>query len=310
MLWRERLRRLQTRVPDSSWLWAIFTIVAAAAQTVRNAAQRHLTHALGTAGATHVRFLFGLPFALMFLAAVIAATGAAPPRPQAAFFGWVFVGAVAQIIATAMMLAAMRERSFAVTIAYTKTEPVQVALFGLVFLGDRLTFPMAIAILIATGGVMAMSVRRGQTGGPRPVLLGLTAGGFFALAAVGFRGTIVALADADFLMAATFTLCVGLTLQAALLSLYLFVRERAALVAILHAWRPSLLAGFMGALASQFWFLGFALTSAANVRTLALVEVLFAQAVARFAFGQKASPREAIGMVLIVGGVALLLASQ
>ena len=38
-----------------------------------------------------------------------------------------------------------------------------------------------------------------------------------------------------------------------------------------------MLAGFMGAFASQFWFLAFALTAAANVRTLALVEVLFAQ---------------------------------
>ena len=297
-------------MPDPSWLWAIFTIIAAAAQTVRNATQRRLTSALGTAGATHVRFLFGLPFALVFLAVIIAATGGVPPRPQTAFFGWVFVGAVTQIVATAMMLAAMSERSFAVTIAYTKTEPVQVALFGLVFLGDRLTVPMAVAILIATAGVMAMSVQPRGMGSLRPVLLGLTAGAFFALAAVGFRGAIATLADADFLMAATFTLCVGLTLQAALLSLYLFIRERAVLVAILRAWRPSLLAGLMGALASQFWFLGFALTSAANVRTLALIEVLFAQAVARFAFRQKATPREAIGMVLIVGGVALLLAAQ
>jgi drug/metabolite transporter (DMT)-like permease len=66
----------------------------------------------------------------------------------------------------------------------------------------------------------------------------------------------------------------------------------------------------MGALASQFWFLGFALTSAANVRTLGLVEVLFAQAASRFVFGQRATAREAIGMLLIVAGVALLLGSQ
>ena len=79
------------------------------------------------------------------------------------------------------------------------------------------------------------------------------------------------------------------------------------LVAILRAWRPSLFAGFMGALASQFWFLAFALTSAANVRTLALVEVLFAQAISRFAFGQPTARREAFGIVLIVVGVALLI---
>ena len=61
------------------------------------------------------------------------------------------------------------------------------------------------------------------------------------------------------------------------------------LIAIFKAWRPSLFAGFMGALASQFWFLAFALATAASVRTLALVEVLFAQAISRFVFGQPTS---------------------
>jgi hypothetical protein len=91
---------------------------------------------------------------------------------------------------------------------------------------------MTIAIVIATGGVMAMSVRPGRNGEVRPVLLGLTAGGFFAFAAVCYRGAIVDLAAPDFLMAASFTLCVALTLQAALLSLYLFVRERSVLLAM------------------------------------------------------------------------------
>jgi drug/metabolite transporter (DMT)-like permease len=43
------------------------------------------------------------------------------------------------------------------------------------------------------------------------------------------------------------------------------------------------------------------------VRTLALVEVLFAQAISRFVFGQPTAPREAAGIVLVVLGVALLL---
>ena len=48
-----------------------FTLIAAAGQTVRNAMQRELTATLGTVGATHVRFLFGFPFALVFLAGVL-----------------------------------------------------------------------------------------------------------------------------------------------------------------------------------------------------------------------------------------------
>src|SRR5438105_2291028 len=178
---------------DPSWLWALFTIIAAAAQTVRNATQRELTAKLGTVGATHVRFLFGFPF---------------------------------------------------------------------------------------------------------------------ALAAVAFRGAILHLGGSSYVMAATLTVVVGLMLQSVLLSLYLRMREPEVFVVIVRAWRPSLFAGFMGALASQFWFLAFALATAASVRTLALVEVLFAQAISRLAFRQRTSLQEGAGIVLIVIGVTLVLWAQ
>jgi drug/metabolite transporter (DMT)-like permease len=290
------------------WLWAVFTVLAAAAQTARNATQHELTARLGTVGATHVRFLFGLPFALLFLIGVAAASGGALPKMTALFWPWVGMGAVAQILATALMLAAMNDRSFVVTIAYTKTEPVQAAIFGLALLGDPLTLPLALAILIASGGVFLMSWKRGpQAGGARPVLLGIGSGGLFGLAAVGFRGAILSLEAQSFVLAATYSLAVSLLIQTLLLSLYLALRERRVLAAILRAWRPSLFAGFMGATASAFWFLGFALTTAANVRTLGLVEVLFAQGVSALLFRQPVSAREGMGIAGVVIGVGLLL---
>jgi uncharacterized membrane protein len=129
----------------------------------------------------------------------------------------------------------------------------------------------------------------------------------FGLSAVGFRGAILSLGLPSYLMAATFTLVVGLLLQSVLLSAYLWLRDPAVLTAIMRAWRPSLFAGFVGALASQFWFLAFALATAASVRTLALVEVLFAQAISRFVFKQPTTRREALGIVLIVIGCTLLI---
>src|SRR5439155_785245 len=194
---------------SASWLWVVFTVLAAAGQTARNAMQRELTTTLGTVGATHVRFLFGFPFALLFLLGVALATGAPLPRPSLSFIPWLLVGALFQIGATATMLAA------------------------------------------------------------------------------------------------TFTLACGLVLQAALLTAYLALRDRAVLAAIAAQWRRSLFAGFMGATASEFWFLAFALATAASVRTLALVEVLFAQAISAFIFKQPTSPREGIGMAMIVIGVVM-----
>src|SRR6476659_4756970 len=141
------------------WLWIVFTLLAAAGQTARNAMQRELTASLGTVGATHVRFLFGFPFALLFLAGVAFFSGAALPRPGLNFIPWLLVGALAQIAATALMLASMGQRSFVVTIAYIKTEPIQVAIFGLLFLGDPVNLPMMLAIVIATAGVLVMSYK-------------------------------------------------------------------------------------------------------------------------------------------------------
>jgi drug/metabolite transporter (DMT)-like permease len=290
-------------------LWIPFTVLAAACQTARNAMQRELTAKLGTVGATHVRFLFGFPFALVFLGGVFMATGLPMPVLPWMFWPWAVVGAGAQILATALMLATMNDRSFVVTIAYIKTEAIQAAIFGLIFLGDPLTIGMVVAILVATAGVVIMSLKGkgAMEGGYRPVALGLFSGAVFAISAVGYRGAILSLGLASFLLAATLTLAIGLILQAGLLTLYLALRDRTVLTAIARAWRPSLFAGFMGATASEFWFLAFALTSVANVRTLALVEVLFAQAITIFAFKQATTTRDALGIALIVAGVLLLI---
>ena len=293
------------------WLWAVFTVIAAAGQTLRNALQRELIGRLGTVGATHVRFLFGLPFACVFLAIVLAATGLAVPPFSLAVFGWTALGGVAQIAATALMLAAMRSRSFVVTTALIKTEPVLVAIFALVILGEQPSLLTVLALLIATGGVLVLSWPHTATGGAardwQSVALGVAAAACFALSAVGFRGAVRGLGTPSFVVAASTILVAGLALQTALLTAWLLLFDRSGLAAIFRLWRPSLAAGFLGAFASQFWFLAFAVASVAQVRTLALVEVIFAQILSRNLFRQGASGREYAGMGLILAGVVLLL---
>jgi uncharacterized membrane protein len=140
--------------------------------------------------------------------------------------------------------------------------------------------------------------------------MGLGSAAFFAVSAVGFRGAIVSVESMGFVMAATFALAVGLFLQAAALSIWLALREPGVLTATLKLWRPSMTAGFMGAFASQFWFLAFSLASAASVRTLGLVDVIFAQAVSHYVFRQRTTLREAIGIMVLVAGLVLLLATH
>jgi drug/metabolite transporter (DMT)-like permease len=292
-------------------LWIPFTIVAALGQVARNAMQRSLTGPLGTWGATNIRFLFGFPFSVIFFVVVMVTTGDHLPSPSAAFWPWLLVGALCQIVATGLMLVAMNDRSFVVTTAYLKTEAIQTAIFGFVFLGDHLTVLKVVAILIATIGVVVTALRPGgekNFADLKPTIIGLVAAAAFALSAIGFRGAIITLSGVTFVTAASYTLVFGLFVQTLVLTIYLLARAPDVLKKILGLWKPSMFAGFMGAFASQFWFLAFALTAAANVRTLALVEVLFAQAVAYYSFKQPISARELSGIALIVLGVALLVA--
>lgn len=291
-------------------LWIPFTVIAAVGQVARNAMQRSLTKPLGTWGATNIRFLFGFPFSLLFLGAVLVASGDHLSLPPSAFWPWLLLGALSQIVGTGLMLLAMNDRSFVVTTAYLKTEAIQTAIFGFVFLGDHLTWLKVLAIVVATVGVVVTALRPGgekSFAELKPTILGLVAAAAFALSAVGFRGAIINVPNVSFVTAASFTLVLGLFAQTAILTIYLLWRAPKVLQAILGLWKPSLFAGFMGAFSSQFWFLAFALTAAANVRTLALIEVLFAQGVAYYSFKQPIAPRELAGIALIIIGVAVLV---
>ena len=293
------------------WLWAVFTVIAAGAQTARNVMQRDLVGTVGTQGATYVRFLFGLPFALLFLGAQLLLIDAPLPIPGLHALGWAAVGALMQTMATALMLVSMQDRSFVVTIAFTKTEPVIIAILSIVILQEVPTPMTALAIVVATAGVMLMSLPPRAQGAERPglkaALIGLASGACFGFSATGYRMSMVGLESGSFILTASVTMVTGLAIQCAAILGWLLLRDRALLGAIIRSWRPSLLAGFMGALATQFWFLAFAITNPIRVRTLALVEVPFAQVVSRRIFKQRMSNAEIAGMALIVAGVVLLL---
>lgn len=297
-----------------SYLWILATLIASAAQTARNAAQSGLTARIGTLGATQVRFLFGLPFAIAFLWLASLGTGEPPPNLTAASLAYTALGAIAQIAATALMLLTMKSRSFAVTTAWLKTEPVMVALLAAATIGDPLTLPTLAAIGVATAGVVILSTKPETTrlmlADLRPAATGLLAGLLFGVAAIGFRGGILNLPQGGFLICASTILVLSLALQTGILLIYLAAFDRKALTASFGLWRTSLLAGFLGAFASQFWFIGFSLTSAANVRTLALIEVIMALAVSAWVFRQPVTTRQKLGIVVIVAGVALLLTVQ
>lgn len=286
-------------------IWVAATLIAATAQTARNAAQAGLTRQVGTMGATAVRFVFGFPFAALALA--LAAIWVPIPRPDAAVLGWAALGAMAQIAATAFMLVTMRGQGFGVATALMKTEPVTLALIGAVVLAEPLGPARLGAIGLATLGVVLASGATWGRAAWGPVATGVLSGALFGLSAIGFRGALLALPNGGFGVRAVTILAITLGIQASVMTAWLALRDRRALAGILVRWRVSMGAGFLGAFASLFWFMGFALTPAANVRTLALVEVVMAQVLSGRLFRQTIRSIQLVGMGLILAGVGWLL---
>jgi drug/metabolite transporter (DMT)-like permease len=141
----------------------------------------------------------------------------------------------------------------------------------------------------------------------RSAALGIFSAAFFAFAAIGFRSAVIGVASPSRVLSASVILVLGLAIQSAALGLYLALFDRGGARAILDAWRSSLFAGLMGALASQLWFVAFALSEAAPVRTLALIEVPMAQVVSLKMFREPPSLREGLGISLIVIAAGILV---
>ncbi len=296
-------------------LWIPVTVVAAFMQNARSAVQKHLTGRLTTLGATYVRFLYALPFAVLYVAALAALGGKPLPQPNGLFLVYVVFGSVAQIVFTALLMRLFSFRNFAVGTTFSKTEVVQVAILGLLILGDTLTPLATVAVAVAALGVMVLSA--GQTNvsartlisslAEKPTLIGLASGAFLGASVVFFRGAALALGHDDAIMAAGFTLAVALGIQTLVMGAYLARREPATLKAVLVHWRWSLAVGVAGVLASICWFTAFTLQNAAYVRALGQIELIFTFIASVVFFRERTSRAEVAGILMVSGGILLLI---
>jgi len=295
--------------------WIPITIAAAFLQNLRSAAQKKLQGPLGTTGASFVRFGFGFPLAILYVLVLHYGLGRAFPAMSIPFAVWAFIGGVAQIAATIVLVHMFTLRNFAVGTAYSKTEPVQAALFGLVILGERLTAGAVWAIIIGVVGVMLISVARTPLSwrGLAAALLGRTAltgilsGALFGISAVAYRSAALSLGGDDRMMQAAVTLAVVTTMQTVLMVAWMALRDVGEFGRVARAWRSSLLVGIAGVLGSACWFTAMALQPVAYVRALGQIELIFTFASAVFIFKERINALEIAGCLLIVGGILLLL---
>ena len=297
--------------------WIAITIGAAFVQNIRSSLQKHLRGKMGTAGATFVRFGFGVPFAFLFLTLALLGTDAQIPALNTNFAFWIVFAAIAQILGQVLLLILFTHRNFAVGSAYIRVEPILAAAFGIAILAEAPSMRVVIAVLISVVGVLLITLARSNVGiwslaaalSKREAQLGLSSAAIFGFAAVGYRAASLSLGGPNYLVQGGVTLCVAIVLQTILVAGWIYVKDRNDFTNIAATWKTGLTVGFVGALASFGWFTAMTLEQAAAVKAVAQIEMLFAFATTYFVFKEHMNFREVIGCLLILAGVVVLMLS-
>lgn len=297
-------------------LWIPITIFAAFAQNLRFMLQKHLKATrLSTAGATFSRFVFAAPLAVALAGVMIFSGAREMPGVPSGFYAYAMIGGIAQILATACVVALFAQRNFTVGITLKKTETIQTAILAFVVLGEVISAWGILAIAIGLAGVVMLSDPPNQTEKlplsarlfNRASGLGLLSGALFGVSATGYRGASLSLLEGDFLIRASVTLAFVTVFQSLVMGAWLLWRDRAEVVKVFKAWRVTALVGLTGVLGSFGWFMAFTLQNAAYVKALGQIELVFTFLASWLVFREKSTRREVAGILLVVASILVLV---
>lgn len=294
-------------------LWVIITILAAFSQNLRSTFQKKLQSDLSDIGATNVRFLFGLPFAIiyfLFLHNSYEVTLTSIPNK---FILFALIGGVSQIIATFLLLKIFNYKNFAVGTTYSKTEPIQALFFSILILGETISYMGVIGIIIGIFGVIFISYKSNKLSydnkpdSKTSIYLGLLSGALFGIAAVMFRGASLSLNLDNLLYSSGLTLLVALFIQTTLLGIYLIITDKNQILLSFDNLKDCTIVGFFGALASMCWFYAMSIQNVAYVRALGQIELVFTILMTLIYFKEKISFREIMGICFILIGITVII---
>ncbi len=288
-------------------LWIPFTLCAAFTQALRNAQQKQLSVEVNALGVTLARFIWALPLALGYLALLYAIEPNPWPHFNAHFVLAATGGALAQIIATALMVVLFQRRSYAAGVGLAKSEALLAALLGVLFFGARLG---AVGWLGVWVGAMAVWLMRGR-GAPgstdfSTLVIGLASGLGFALTTLWVRDACHQL-NLSFMHTAVWVLVWTIALQVTVLTGWLLLRDRATLVQLWQ--RPALVfrISLSSSIASLCWFTAVNLEDVGLVKTLGQVEVFFTLLLSHHWLKEQVSNRERLGLLLILLSAVLVI---
>ena len=118
---------------------------------------------------------------------------------------------------------------------------------------------------------------------------------------------LVCLMDGDAPLRAAMALFTATVVQSVTLGLWLAIREPGQIARVASAWRICAATGLTSTLGSLGWFTAFALQTAAYVKALGQVELVFTFLFSAFFLREKTSRGEVVGIGLILASLALIL---
>jgi len=296
--------------------WIIFTISGAFFQNLRSSLQKKLNKDLSTVASTYVRFAFALPFAiLIFFLNFGNFEIISKILKQTDFIYLTSIASIFQIIFTFTLLYLFNFSNFVVGTSLSKTEVVQVAIFEYFLLEDKLNVFGIFGIIIATVGVIIISIKDLKlffsNFFSKTTFIGLLTGLFLGLSVVFFRAAALSLEDfSSNFDKAIITLFFGLIIQTFLISIYLLVYEKSEFGKFRNNKLESCLAGLTGFLATLSWFFAFTFIQASFVRALGQVEIFFSFVSSKYFFKEKITKMEIIGIIIFVFGVTMMLLTK
>ncbi len=270
---------------------------------------------MGDFGASYIRFSYALPFACVWLYAVMRATGQEMPQTTSDFWVWVTIGGMTQVIFTVLLITLFNHRNFAAGTAFSKTEILQAAIFEAIIIGEFVTFQTGLAIAIGVFAILMLSFHKAKIGisgiqsavTSYQTLLGIAAGAFLGLSTVSFRAATDALATGDVLVRASMSAATSTLLQTIVMGAALLFVARPEFVASFRYWRKAWPVGLFGAITTACWFTAFSMQNVASVRAIGQVELLITLGVSALFFKEKISRIEIIAVLLLGASILLVL---
>ena len=289
-------------------MWIPITLAAATFQVLRTSRQHRLRTVLSVNGAGFVRYAYGFPLAVIASIVTFVVVGDELPAIPWRFWPIIAGAGAAQILGTLALLRAFDLRDFAIGTVYAKTEVIQVAIVSAVALGEPLAPLGWVAAIVCMAGVAWLAAPNrlrdilGRAGDPA-ALMGIVAGGCFALAAVGIRGASTSLEGGTTWDRALLTLTVMLGIQTLLNASWLLAGDRDELIRVGETWRAALPVGILSLCGSAGWAVAVTMTNAAKVRTLGQVELVIAFAISAWVLHESHTRAEYAASVLVLVGV-------